>query len=285
VWAFASRVRPERRAPGGPVPAFPAGGPGDDSRLLRLLHQTADALVGALDRLDDWSAPGERPGQYRCDLVADAVVVECLCAAGLEVWSEESGRQGAAGELLAVVDPIDGSTNAAARLPYYSTSLALLDEAGPRVALVVNLACGSRYEAVRGGGARRDGTPLRTSATRSLRDAVVALNGWAPGHLGWRQYRAMGAASLELCAVAEGALDGYLDLSDSGLAPWDYLGALLVCAEAGAAFCDADGGELVALGGADRRRVVAAAGGELLDELVGARAGLVRASGARPKMG
>ena len=63
----------------------------------------------------------------------------------------------------------------------------------------------------------------------------------------------------------------------ASLAPWDYLGALLVCTEAGARVAELDGDELVTTDLSARRAVVAAAGDDLLDELraasVAARAG------------
>ena len=65
------------------------------------------------------------------------------------------------------------------------------------------------------------------------------LSGLPPGWLGWRQFRALGAVALDLCAVAEGRLDGYLDCSPSAHGPWDYLGGMLVCREAGALVEDA----------------------------------------------
>ena len=46
--------------------------------------------------------------------------------------------------------------------------------------------------------------------------------------------RALGAAALDMGAVASGRLDAFLDCSGDGLAPWDYMGALLICREAGA---------------------------------------------------
>ena len=92
-----------------------------------------------------------------------------------------------------------------------------------------------------------------------------------PGWLGWKQYRALGAAALDLCAVAAGVVDAYIDCSASAHGPWDYLGGLLVCAEAGAVVADATGAELVVLDHAARRTPVAAATPLLLDECLAAR--------------
>jgi fructose-1,6-bisphosphatase/inositol monophosphatase family enzyme len=82
----------------------------------------------------------------------------------------------------------------------------------------------------------------------------------------------MGAAALDLCAVAEGSLDAYVDCSPAGQGSWDYLGGALVCLEAGAVVADARGRELVAIDHSVRRAPVAAATPALLSSLVRARA-------------
>jgi fructose-1,6-bisphosphatase/inositol monophosphatase family enzyme len=231
----------------------------DDVRLLEVLDDAAGAVRVALDELDDWGPAGTRPGQYRLDLAADAAVLSVLHGAGLAVLSEESGTTGdGASGLLAVVDPVDGSTNAHRGLPLWSTSICVLDAEGPRVGLVVNQAIGTRYAAVRGDGAERDGASIRASGCEDLDRAIVGVSGFPGRHPGWAQFRALGAASLECCAVAEGVLDAYLTVGRSTLYGWDYLAGLLVCREAGAAESERDGHELVVRDASHRRPIVAA---------------------------
>ncbi len=243
----------------------------DDDALMSLLRDTADAVRDALDGLDDWGLAGTRPGQYRSDLAADAAAMAVLDRAGVGVLSEESGRHRPEAELTVVIDPVDGSTNASRRIPWYATSLCAVDGDGARAALVVDLAGGDSFDAVRGGGARRNGEPIGPSAATALDQAVVALSGYPPEHLGWRQFRALGAAALDLCAVATGVLDGYIDCLEGAHGAWDYLGGMLVCLESGAPVVDAHGRDLVVLDHHARRTPVAAATPALLDELVAAR--------------
>ncbi|MBS1838873.1 MAG: hypothetical protein JST64_14360, partial [Actinobacteria bacterium] len=150
-----------------------------------LLERTADAVSVALveerARLgadaSRWRERGQRPGQYRIDLVADAAALEVLRAGGVGILSEESGFEDLGNGLVVVVDPVDGSTNASRGLPWYAVSLCAVDERGPVVSLVVNLATGVRYSAVRAAGALRDGRPVRCSSVRRSAEAVVVLNG------------------------------------------------------------------------------------------------------------
>ena len=248
-----------------------------DDRLLDLLSATAAAVAEALagDRADgpgSWRDRGERPGQYRIDLVADAAALEVLRAAGVGILSEESGLEDRGSGLVVAVDPVDGSTNASRHLPWYATSLCAVDGDGARAALVVNLVSGEEFEAVRGGGATRNGQAIAPGASARLDQSLVGLSGYPPRYLGWKQFRALGAVALDLCAVATGVLDGYVDCSWNAHGPWVYLGGMLVCVEAGASVVDADGRDLVVLDHTDRRTPVAASTPELLAELVAARA-------------
>jgi fructose-1,6-bisphosphatase/inositol monophosphatase family enzyme len=245
-----------------------------EDRVLAVLHDAADAVRRALDGLADWGPAGTRPGQYRSDLAADNAALDVLARAGVGALSEESGRHGADRPVTVVVAPLDGSTNAARGVPWFATSLCAVDGDGPLAAVVVNQASGVRFEAVRGGGARRDGVAITPSGCAALGDAVVGLSGWPSEDLGWRQFRALGAAALDLCAVASGVLDGYLDCSTDAHGAWDYLGGVLVCREAGAPVVDALGRDLVSLDHGARRTPVAAATPPLLDELLAGRRGL-----------
>jgi fructose-1,6-bisphosphatase/inositol monophosphatase family enzyme len=240
--------------------------------LLAVFDVAAAAQRGALATLgaDERRARTDRPGQYRLDLVADAAVLPVLHAAGLRVLSEESGWTGPAdAELTVVLDPVDGSTNCARGIPYWAISLCALDAEGPWCSLVQNGATGARYSAVRGEGAALDRAPIAPAPTTEIERAVVALSGWPPVPLAWRQFRALGSAALALCDVAAGHLDGYLDGHPDQHAPWDYLGALLVCEEAGALVVDADGRDLVAVEASARRQLLAAGTQQLLDQLHG----------------
>jgi fructose-1,6-bisphosphatase/inositol monophosphatase family enzyme len=238
----------------------------DGNDALDLLTEVAASIGSSLGELDDWGLAGTRAGQYRSDLAADDAALSVLEPAGVAVLSEESGRHWVDRPVTVVVDPLDGSTNASRGIPWFATSLCAVDEAGPLAALVVNIPSGDRFSAVRGGG-----VAYRPSGATALRSSLVALSGFPPRWLGWKQYRALGAAALDLCAVATGVVDAYIDCSVSAHGPWDYLGGMLVCSEAGAVVVDAEGRDLVVLDHDARRTPIAAATPELLEEVLAAR--------------
>lgn len=238
--------------------------------LLSLFSDVADAVAKAVADVDEDQRrlrTGVQPGQYVLDVAADAAALEVLHRAPVTVVSEESGVTGTEGaEISVVLDPVDGSTNCSRRIGYWATSLCAMDSAGPVAALVANHASGSRITAVRGGGAFRDGAAIRPSKVTRVEDSVVGIAGLPARLLPWAQFRALGCASLTLCEVAAGGLDGYVD-GGSWHAPWDYLGGWLACSEAGAVVVDAAGEPLATTAMSARRQLLAAATPELLMSL------------------
>ena len=148
-----------------------------------------------------------------------------------------------------------------------------IDESGARCSVVANHASGIWYEAIRGAGATRDGVAIHPSQVATMHDAIVSFSGLPSAHGRWAQFRALGSASLELCGVGDGSLDGYAVVARSRLSPWDYLGGLLVLTEAGAHIVELDGAPLV-VADRSRRRVLAAGSAPLLAELRGFVEGL-----------
>lgn len=244
----------------------------DPDALLALFGEVAGSIGKSLEPVRGDARRGRttRPGQYAIDLIADAAALEVLAAAPVAVLSEESGWSGVSGaEVTVVLDPVDGSTNASRGLPYWGTSLCALDAEGPLAALVVNQVTGVTTTAVRGRGAWRDGVAVRTSAVARLEDAVIAIAGMPDPVPAWKQFRALGSAALALCDVAAGVVDGYLD-AGAWHAPWDYLGGLLACQEAGAVAAEAKGRALVCLDESARLQVFAASTPSLLRALAAA---------------
>jgi myo-inositol-1(or 4)-monophosphatase len=245
---------------------------GDADTVLALFAAICERTREVVAATTDWGESGRRVGQYRVDLDVDDACVAPLIDAGYSVLSEESGVQhpatGPSVLGMVVVDPLDGSTNASLGLPWCATSLCLVVGGEPTVAMVANLATGSRYDAVRGGGARLDGRPLLVASSARLDDAIVAISGLPNHHFGWRQFRAMGASALDICAVASGSFDGFVDMSPDAHGVWDYLGGMLVVQEAGGVIVDAYGRDLVVLDDTARRTPVAASSATLLQELL-----------------
>ena len=242
--------------------------------LIECFEDAARAVRAAVAKIDPTArrARTDVPGQYALDVIADGVALELLRKLPVRIVSEESGVHERAGANVTVVlDPVDGSTNCSRGLSYWAISLCAIDAAGPLAALVVNQATGERTSAIRGHGALREGAAIRPSGVTRIEDAVVAISGFPEVRLPWKQFRALGCASLMLCDVAAGGLDGYVD-SAPVHAPWDYLGGYLACLEAGAIVREANGDELVT-DEPVRRQVIGGATVALADALMPVKAG------------
>jgi len=184
------------------------------------------------------------------------------------VLSEESERTGEWGlsDVLVVMDPLDGSTNASRGIPWYATALCAVDHHGMRASLVVNQASSrDRYWATLGGGAFHNGTRITHSGCTEMREAVIGISGLPKNQPNWAQFRANGAAALDICLVAEGATDGWIDFNSHGV--WDYLASLLICNEAGVAAAEHNDCELLVTEFGERRTPIVAATPQLLSVL------------------
>ena len=233
--------------------------------ILATLNETADAVSLVLRANKDWSLSGLRDSQYLVDLRADAAALEVLQGAGVAVFSEESEITGAFGEddICVIVDPLDGSTNASRGVPWFATALCAIDKSGMRAGLVVNQAMqNDRYWATTNGGAFHNGVVMRPSSCIDLGEAIVGISGMPIQRPKWAQFRALGAAALDICLVADGVTDAWIDFNSHGV--WDYLASILICQEAGAQVIEYQGRDLIVEDHSHRRTPIVAATSELL---------------------
>ena len=239
-----------------------------NAEILQVLNNTADAVSQVLATNTDWSLSGIRHTQYSVDVRADNAALAVLHEAGCAVLSEESQITGQWGDddILVVMDPLDGSTNASRGVPWFATALCALDKNGMRASLVVNQASGKdRYWATQGGGAFHNGNEIHHSACSTLKEAVVGVSGLASFRPQWSQFRALGAAALDICLVAQGVLDGWVDFNSHGV--WDYLASILICQEAGVATSEYLDRELLVTQYDQKRTPIVAATPALLAQL------------------
>ncbi|KRF36033.1 inositol monophosphatase family protein [Nocardioides sp. Soil805] len=145
-----------------------------------------------------------------------------------------------------VVDPIDGTVNYLYGLPDCAVSVAAEVDEQVVAGVVVTIPTGVEYAAAVGRGATRDGVPISVRATPPLAERLV-LTGFGyraeiRAHQAAsvaallprvRDVRRMGSCSLDLCHVADGSADAYVE---EGPARWDWAAGSLVASEAGAVF-------------------------------------------------
>lgn len=180
------------------------------------------------------------------DRASEALIVRLIAEnrPGDGILGEEgTSRPGTTG-VRWIVDPLDGTVNYLYGIGAYAVSIGVEVDGVPAVGAVFDAARGYMYDAVHGGGARRDGTTLTCSGVTDLALALVGTGfGYDAGIRAdqgalaarllpqVRDIRRFGSAALDLCAVASGRLDGYYE---RGINPWDRAAGLLIAAEAGA---------------------------------------------------
>ncbi|MEE1736688.1 hypothetical protein PUR49_09245 [Streptomyces sp. BE147] len=212
--------------------------------LVGVLMEAASAVgraVGALSAADRRLAADGHRDQYAVDVLADRAARAVLTAHGLGVFSEESGTDFPERPLKVVLDPVDGSANCAAGKGPYGPSLCVVDEHGPLAAVVHELRSGAWFSAVRGQGAVHDGRALSGSASPRIGAVAVGDQGSAPCPGAAAVFS--GASAHDLCRVAQGAVDAYVDETNTQ-AVWDYLAASLIITEAGGVIADRSGAAL-----------------------------------------
>ncbi len=192
------------------------------------------------------------------DKASEAVIVRQLQDAFPQypILSEEGGGAdagSASADYAWHVDPIDGTTNFANNIPFFSISIALAArDLTPVVGVVYNPVYDEMYSAARGFGATFNGQAMHVTQTGDLSRAVlgsgfttnrhtVADNNiaqWDAMLLVVRDLRRFGSAALDLAFVAAGRLDGFWE---TYINSWDCLAGLLLVQEAGGTTSDYSG--------------------------------------------
>jgi myo-inositol-1(or 4)-monophosphatase len=157
---------------------------------------------------------------------------------------EEGGDSTSTSGVTWVVDPIDGTVNFLYGIPQYAVSIAARVGDATVAGVVVDVAKGECFTATRGGGAWLDGSRLQVRNDAAPGEQLVAtgfnyerdvriLQAKAAAALlpEVRDLRRLGSAALDLCALAAGRLDAYVE---EGLHDWDLAAGGLVAEEAGA---------------------------------------------------
>lgn len=210
------------------------------------------------------------------DLVSDAdreaetTIRELLAAERPDdgLLAEEGSRAESESGRRWVVDPLDGTINYLYGLPVWAVSVALEDDEGGLVGVVLDPVHRETFTAIRGEGALLNGEPIRVSGCDRIDLALVAtgfsyqeerrvaqaeiVRALLPRV---RDIRRAGAAAIDLAWLAAGRWDAFYE---RGVNHWDWAAARLVAEEAGAVTGDLPG---------DPPGVIAAASGELYSQL------------------
>jgi myo-inositol-1(or 4)-monophosphatase len=222
--------------------------PGDLLGLAEETAREAGRLVleggqGRVEVTDTKSSPTDIVTAV--DLASERLIRERIAAVRPDdgFVGEEGGDRGGSSGVTWVADPIDGTVNFLYGIKQFSVSLAARDADGAVAAVVHDPSSGETFTASRGGGARLDGRPIHPSGCVDPARALVGTGYHYRADVRARQavetcrlvpnirdVRRLGSAALDLCYVACGRYDAYVE---RGLRPWDLAAGQLIAREVG----------------------------------------------------
>ncbi|MBT4318182.1 MAG: inositol monophosphatase [Candidatus Marinimicrobia bacterium] len=160
------------------------------------------------------------------------------------ILAEESGSNSKGSKYMWLIDPLDGTTNFVHGYPSYGISIACSIDNIISIAVVKDIVNNDLYTAIMNKGAFKNGKPINISKTKTLIDSLL-VTGFGYNHdVNWelnmklfkhftdntQGVRRLGAASIDLCHLATGIVDGFWEYD---LKPWDTAAGKLIVEEAG----------------------------------------------------
>src|ERR671925_1202059 len=192
----------------------------------------------------------------RIDLIAEKTVIDVIRKRSIDasIIGEECGRiEGKQGYII--IDAIDGTTNAICGIPFFCCSVAYATDfylSTVADAAIIDLARGDLYYASKNRGAFLNGKRIFVKREPTS-DSTIGINvsgvkpaiveRLAPIIAEATHVRQFGANALEMCFVARGFLDAYIDLRGK-IRPTDVAAGYLIAKEAGAKIYSGDGTSL-----------------------------------------
>ena len=223
------------------------------SQMADLVDESIRDLVGTPEGGITVRMGADLTPTKKIDQVAEDCILQFLDDVPLcrLLISEEAGKVTFKGEQGTIfLDPVDGTFNAVAGIPFYALSIAYAEEGIVQQAFVRDLASGETFTAIKGTFARLNDKPIRVSPVRNLDECAMSAYGrkFDPTRvmqLGQmiRRWRLLGASALELCYVGCGRIDGFVDLRGT-LRVTDAAAGMLICTEAGGKVSDLEGKDI-----------------------------------------
>ncbi len=180
------------------------------------------------------------------DQQSEELIVKQILAVRADdgIIAEEGAAKPSKSGITWVIDPLDGTVNYLYGLPGWNVSIAAKDADGVLVGVVYAPSINGFWSAIRGGGAKYNGNKIKCNDPVTLDKSLLATGFAYDLNLRVsqgdtmakllpkiRDLRRNGAAAVDLCYVAMGAIDGYFEGS---LKEWDYAAGGLIATEAGA---------------------------------------------------
>ncbi len=193
----------------------------------------------------------------QADIESEAKIIEVLRYRfpDHDILAEESGfAPSVTSKGLWIIDPLDGTTNFAHHLPFFSISIGFSINSEVMAGVVLNPVSGELFSAVKGKGATLNGRAIRVTAEKQISECLLVtgfpynpdrniktlMRRFENCMRAARGIRRLGSAALDLCFVACGRFDGFWE---ENLKPWDTAAGTIIAREAGATITDFSGAD------------------------------------------
>lgn len=225
---------------------------------IKAARIAGNVLIRGMQNLDSLTieSKGKNDFATQIDRNAETAIIETIRETYPDhaFLGEESGASGD-GDVVWIIDPLDGTTNYLHGFPQFCVSIACEVKGRLVAGLVYDPLRQEFFTATRGDGAQLEGRKIRVSGSRGLTGALIGtgfpyrvFGEWSDRY--WAMLkdvsaqaagiRRPGSAALDMAYVAAGRLDGFWEI---GLKPWDTAAGELLIREAGGLISDFNGGE------------------------------------------
>jgi len=168
------------------------------------------------------------------------------------ILAEESGQSNRNSEYMWVIDPLDGTTNFAHRLPIFSVSIGLRKNRETIYGVIYDVMQDKIFAAEKNSGAFCNDEKISVNNNQRIEESLLvtgfpydmeekldrSLEVFKLFLKKSRAVRRLGSAAIDLCYVASGVFDAFWE---EKLNPWDVCAGMLIVEEAGGKICDFNG--------------------------------------------
>ncbi|OUJ19039.1 Archaeal fructose-1,6-bisphosphatase SuhB [Methanonatronarchaeum thermophilum] len=213
-------------------------------KLANQIEKNTKHLIGTKKASKTIKIGADGKPTKKIDLIAEKTAINYLSNKNIQLITEETGlhRFGKPQHTI-ILDPIDGTYNATNNIPLYSTSIAIADKKLKQIkyGYIKNLNNGDTYKSD-GKTSKHNNQKITVSNTQNLKNASISYYGYNKKQRQQKErlnekvhrIRTLGCISLEMCYVASGKLDAFIDTRGAGST--DIAAASIIIKGAGGKF-------------------------------------------------
>ena len=219
---------------------------------LEISDQAAELIRLSSKKIKSFKSKGEISNLVtQTDIEADKLISSKIKETFPEhnIVSEELGSNNLHSDYTWYIDPIDGTNNFVHNYPSFAVSIGIFYKDNPFAGVVYDIPNNEKYYALKNQGSFCNDSQISVSKTKQFKEGLF-VTGFIPYdekyidknlqiikniNLNSHGVRRLGAASLDMCHVAKGVLEGFWEYN---LQPWDTAAGNIIVTEAGGTVSD-----------------------------------------------